>query len=71
MSFLDTGIKILLWGGFVFWGIFSYASLLWTERKPTEIRNIAGAMIVSLLLTFKILLIGTIVLVLIYLIISF
>ncbi|MDI6883376.1 MAG: hypothetical protein QMC93_02855 [Patescibacteria group bacterium] len=68
MSFLNTGVKILIWLGIVFFGVFSYFCLLWTERPPLKISNIMGAIAVSLLYTFKIFFIGAIFLVLIYLV---
>ncbi len=58
MPFLETAIKILLTLGTIFFLVFSYACLIWTNRKKTEPRNIFGASMVSLIYTFKIFLLA-------------
>lgn len=69
MSFFNLGIKILLAGLAVFFIIFFYFCLLWTERfeeKPGQIKKVKiaviSASVVSLLYCFKIFLIGVAVL---------
>jgi len=65
MSFFNIGIKILSIGVLIFFIIFFYFCLLWTERfeeKPGQKKKIKVAVIsafmVSLLYSFKIFLIG-------------
>lgn len=69
MPFFDTGLKTLIIGGLLFFGIFSYVCLLWTDRDPKEKQNIMTGVIVSCLYSFKVFFIGTIILIIVYFII--
>ena len=43
----------------IFFPIFWYFCLLWTERETKNLRNIFGAFVVALLYVFKIILLGS------------
>lgn len=58
MSFFNTAIKVLVIACGVFFVVFFYICLLWTERDTKQLRNILGAVMISLLTSFKILAIG-------------
>ncbi len=44
--------------GFIFFFVFAYGCAIWTDRNPKESKNIFAGIAVSLFYTFKILLIG-------------
>ena len=67
MLFLETAAKTLLILGVLFFGVFSYIFLLWTERKKGELRNIIGAAVISLLYTFKVLLFSFLIILILHL----
>jgi magnesium-transporting ATPase (P-type) len=66
--FFLTGMKILIFLGFIFFFIFWYLSNIWTAPGhlrlgvPKEKRDPLRAMIVSLFVTFKFFFIGIIIL---------
>jgi len=58
MTFLEKAIKILSILGTIFFLVFSYFCLLWSNRDRKKIRNIFAAVTVSALYTFAVLFIG-------------
>ncbi|PIZ00849.1 hypothetical protein COY61_01405 [bacterium (Candidatus Gribaldobacteria) CG_4_10_14_0_8_um_filter_33_9] len=58
MVFLSIAVKILSILAFIFFVVFSYFCLLWTERDKKERENIFIGTMVSLLYTFKFFSIG-------------
>lgn len=49
-----TGLKTVIFLSTIFFLVFAYTCHMWMNRKPPELRNVAGAGMVSLLYTFKI-----------------
>lgn len=58
MPFFAIAIKILSIIGIIFFLIFSYICLHWTHRDKRETKNIFSGVMVSFLYTFKVLLLG-------------
>ncbi|MCX6791312.1 MAG: hypothetical protein NTV62_03970 [Candidatus Gribaldobacteria bacterium] len=44
---------------FIFFGVFGYTCLIWTNRDKTKMRNIMGASAVALVYSFQIIVWGT------------
>jgi len=67
MTLLDLGIIFLIIIGLIFFFVFWYACLLWTNRNRKEKKNILGAGVVSLIQTFKIFFFGALIIIFLYL----
>jgi len=61
MTLFDTGLKVVIFLGVVFFGALWYACFLWSNRKPS-FRNIAGASMPAFLFSFKIVLYSVVIL---------
>jgi hypothetical protein len=67
LSFI-LAINTFVFCVFVFFLVFAYTCLLWTNRDKTKLQNIMTGVCISLLYTFKIAVLGTGFFVLVYLI---
>ena len=71
MLFLESAIKIFLMIVFLFFLVFGYQCLIWTNRDRKEAKNILSGAIVSLFYNFKILLLGFLIILIISLCLHF
>jgi len=62
----DALVKILVFGGILFFVVFAWACALWTTRDLKDKKTIFTGAALSLIYTFQIFFIGTIILILVY-----
>lgn len=67
MLSLNIAITTFLLLVYIFFVVFSYICLLWTTREKTKLKNIMTGISVSLLYSFQIVLVGTMIFILIQL----
>ena len=60
MVSLTVAIVTFLFCAFIFFGVFAYLCLLWTNRRKDKLGTIMTGVMVSLIYTFKIVLVGTV-----------
>jgi hypothetical protein len=68
MVSFSLAIKTFTVLALLFFGVFAYTCLLWTNRDKTKLSNIMGAIAVSLIYTFQITVWGTLFFVAVYLV---
>jgi len=61
-NLFEIGLKIILSLSFIFFLVFTYVSYIWMNRKPIKLSNILAAAMVSILHTFKIVVISVVLL---------
>jgi len=66
MLILSVFSKIFLILLLIFFGVFSYVCLMWTNRNKKVSRNILGAVAVSLIYSFQIAIVGSLLAILFY-----
>lgn len=71
MQFLSIWTKILIIGGFVFFGVWAIVCDLWTERDPKKLKNIMAGVMVSWIYAFRAFLLATVIFVAIYIIVTY
>lgn len=69
-TLFNTGIKIIFILSAIFFCIFAYVCLMWTNRKKTEWRNIIAGCVISVFYTFQIIFVSTLILGLVQIIVS-
>ena len=69
-TLFDAGLKVILFLGTIFFFVFAYVCYMWMNRKPFKWRDLLGALTISLLYVFKIILLSVFLLGVVHLILT-